>query len=254
MLRSERRFGVVGSDLDVRQTEWRSEGLIVVWQRAVGARVDRRFRPRPGEGWTCNDFVDLGDGTVRWSAEPGELSGRGALLPPEASLARIVVRGAPIEDAARRLEPVARAAMNEASSTEIERWLTRAGRSPRPVRPDAQRFSAALAEELAHFERGPSLKGLAARLRLPVARVSELGADYFDQYHASVHNWRGYLTTLRLELASTYRRAERPISTTAISRSLGFSGPTALCHALQRGEGEAIGAGAPRPSRGATRG
>lgn len=104
--------------------------------------------------------------------------------------------------------------------------------SARAVDPQHRRFAAALQDVLLPLASRPMTIDLAQRLGLSNRQVVRLANDYFSRFHVTVDGWREYVGGMRLCIGQ-FLSSHPMARTESISRTLGFSSPTALCHAFQ---------------------
>jgi AraC-like DNA-binding protein len=99
------------------------------------------------------------------------------------------------------------------------------------IRPADERFAAALERSFFPLSDRPMVVDLMKALNLGERQVLRLAADYFERFYVTVGSWRSYVQGMRLELSAF--AASSPFATLErVRRAVGFSSPTALCHAF----------------------
>jgi hypothetical protein len=102
----------------------------------------------------------------------------------------------------------------------------------RTIEPWHARFGAALEAVLFPLSGKPMAVDLGNQLGLGGRQVVRLANEYFARFHVSVETWSEYVRGMRFSLGLFF--ASHPSARTeSLSRALGFSSPTALCHAFQ---------------------
>jgi AraC-like DNA-binding protein len=95
----------------------------------------------------------------------------------------------------------------------------------------AHAMARALERVLTPFSGQPMAIDLARQLGVGEAQALRRVADHFGRYHVTVGAWREYVRGMRMALAAFFASV-RGARTEHVSRLLGFSSPTSLCHAF----------------------
>ncbi|APR76853.1 Hypothetical protein A7982_02200 [Minicystis rosea] len=99
------------------------------------------------------------------------------------------------------------------------------------VEPADHRFADAIQAVLFPLSARPMAADLGHRLDRSDRHVLRLAQRYFERFHVTVSGWREYVHAMRIGVGMFL--ASHPRSRTeGVSRTLGFSSPTALCHAF----------------------
>ncbi len=249
-----------------RQDELRSDDLVVVRERQRGAIVDERIMPERIDGWSAARFVvrgplateraDLREGDVLFLPTYGDAPAR--TLDDELDTITILWRSGGVVGEAvstadtSRPSPRASLALRRlaeslaAEGPPLVREATLGAldalraeglplsREPHLALPtqDEMEVARAVEQVLLPLSRQPMATDLARALCVCERHAMRRVNAYFARYYRSLTTWRDYVRGMRV-LLGTFFIAQPKATTESVSRLLGFSSPTSLCHAFR---------------------
>lgn len=100
------------------------------------------------------------------------------------------------------------------------------------IQPIHRRIARAMETTFFPLTAQPMAIDLGGALGLGERHALRVTNEFFVRFYVTAPNWRQYVRGMRLELG-VFLSTNRDATTERVSRALGFSSPTALCHAFQ---------------------
>ena len=102
----------------------------------------------------------------------------------------------------------------------------------RDVPDQAHAFARALERSFGREGEQPMAVDLSRELGVGERQIHRRASDHFRRFHLSVSSWREYVTGIRISVG-TFLMSAPDARSESVARYLGYSSPSAFCHALR---------------------